>query len=316
MKKDGVRLLFQGKPDLRRPVSQLPESLQELYCVSCGLTELDVTGLKDLRKLYCRDNELTELDVTQNEHLTDLWADENHLLTLDLTKNERLSVIRVEKQTATLPCERIGQTEYAISVPEGFDASLVKNFMVDGVPAEFELRDGKLVFTSDVQPKTVTYDYNTQYMKEEMDVKVTITLKPTEPVSAELSFDVTEAEATLGETFVAPELQNPNGVTVTWSSSDESVATVDAETGEVTLVGPGTTVITATFAGTDFYKPATVSYTLTVKEPVITGINSLQSAVAPEDVYDLGGRKVKNAGESLETLKKGVYIIGGKKVMK
>ena len=79
---------------------------------------------------------------------------------------------------------------------------------------------------------------------------------------------------------------------------------------------PGTTVITATFAGTDFYKPATVSYTLTVKEPVITGINSLQSAVAPEDVYDLGGRKVKNAGESLETLKKGVYIIGGKKVMK
>ena len=37
----------------------------------------------------------------------------------------------------------------------------------------------------------------------------------------------------------------PAGTTVTWSSADESIATVDAE-GHVTAVGKGTTTVTAT----------------------------------------------------------------------
>jgi hypothetical protein len=57
---------------------------------------------------------------------------------------------------------------------------------------------------------------------------------------------------------------------VTYSSSNEGVATVDATTGEVTIIGFGSTNITATVTdGAEYaYKTKTVSYTLTV-DPAI-----------------------------------------------
>ena len=51
---------------------------------------------------------------------------------------------------------------------------------------------------------------------------------------------------------------------ITYQSSDTSVATIAADTGEVTIAGVGTTTITATKAGDTIYNPATASYTLTI----------------------------------------------------
>ena len=51
---------------------------------------------------------------------------------------------------------------------------------------------------------------------------------------------------------------------VTYSSSNTAVATVDASTGDVTLVGAGSTIITATAPVTDQYEAGTASYTLNV----------------------------------------------------
>ena len=62
-----------------------------------------------------------------------------------------------------------------------------------------------------------------------------------------------------------PTLSNPNNVTVTYSSSEESVATIDSS-GEVSLTGIGNTTISAIFAGDETYSPSTVSYALTVEE--------------------------------------------------
>lgn len=87
-----------------------------------------------------------------------------------------------------------------------------------------------------------------------------------------LAFSQTSATATIGESFTAPTLtatSNGQQVTlsgITYSSSDTSVATVNASTGAVTLVGEGTTTITATFAGNDTYNGTSASYTLTVSE--------------------------------------------------
>ena len=81
-----------------------------------------------------------------------------------------------------------------------------------------------------------------------------------------MTFSDTEATATIGRDFTAPTLTiSPEGLAVTYSSSDTDVATVD-NTGTVTLVGAGTTTITATFAGNDSYNPGSASYTLTVEE--------------------------------------------------
>jgi len=62
---------------------------------------------------------------------------------------------------------------------------------------------------------------------------------------------------------VFPTLSNDNGLSVTYSSSEESVATIDA-TGAITLVAAGKTTISAAFEGNDEYEAQTVSYTLTV----------------------------------------------------
>ena len=82
-----------------------------------------------------------------------------------------------------------------------------------------------------------------------------------------LSFSSSSAEATLGESFAAPTLTiDPSEAEseVNYSSSDESVATVDASTGEVTLAGEGTATITASIAGSNNYNDASASYELTV----------------------------------------------------
>ena len=66
--------------------------------------------------------------------------------------------------------------------------------------------------------------------------------------------------------FKAPTLTNPHGLKVTYSSSDKAVATVDANTGVVTLVGVGSTTITASSEKTETYAAGSASYTLNVTD--------------------------------------------------
>ena len=60
-------------------------------------------------------------------------------------------------------------------------------------------------------------------------------------------------------------LSNENNLPVTFTSSDESVATIDSE-GTITLVAAGETTLTATFDGNDEYEAQSVSIKVTVKE--------------------------------------------------
>lgn len=86
--------------------------------------------------------------------------------------------------------------------------------------------------------------------------------------SADLSFNEENYSATLGKTFNAPKLNNPYSVNVSYTSSDEKVATVDASTGKVTLVSSGTTTITAEYNDDNGdYAYTYASYTLNVKDP-------------------------------------------------
>ena len=74
-------------------------------------------------------------------------------------------------------------------------------------------------------------------------------------------FSAEEATVTIGNTFTAPVLTNEYGGDVNYTSSNTAVATVNASTGEVSLIAAGTTIITATLAADN---AVTVSYTLTV----------------------------------------------------
>ena len=80
-----------------------------------------------------------------------------------------------------------------------------------------------------------------------------------------LSFPETSYTIEMGDAFTAPKLEGlPEDVPPEYTSSNTEVATVDAATGEVKVVGVGTTTITVTSPNTGIYKEATASYELTV----------------------------------------------------
>lgn len=96
---------------------------------------------------------------------------------------------------------------------------------------------------------------------------------------------------------------------VQYASSDETVATVDAQ-GVVTTLAIGEVTITATGAETENCNEAKkADYTLTVADP--SGISGIAAdAVSTGKAYDLQGRKV-----NVQTARKGVYVVGGKKMV-
>ena len=100
---------------------------------------------------------------------------------------------------------------------------------------------------------------------------ITPSTTPVEKKDVTMSFNPSEVTITEGDAFTAPTLTTePANLTVTYSSSNEKVATVDNETGAVEIVGVGTTTITAKFAGNDEYNSGEASYTLKVeKAPVV-----------------------------------------------
>lgn len=113
--------------------------------------------------------------------------------------------------------------------------------------------------------------------------------KPAKP-SAGLAFTPTEVTVNLGESFTQPTLTNDYNVTVTYTSSNESVATVDSSDGTVAILGAGVTTITASFAGNDTYAAGSASYTLTVVDPNAKGTinNPYTVAEAIEFIATLG----------------------------
>lgn len=82
-----------------------------------------------------------------------------------------------------------------------------------------------------------------------------------------------------------PTLKNDNGLTVSYSTSNDKVATVNEE-GVIALAGAtGQAVISATFAGNDIYEAGSATFTITVRKPVyadaiytlVTNVNDIQA---------------------------------------
>lgn len=108
----------------------------------------------------------------------------------------------------------------------------------------------------------------------------------TELLDPELAFVTTSATITLGDEFVLPELTNKGDGAVTYSSSNQNVATVD-DNGIVDVKGAGTTVITAKSALTETYKAGSADFTLTVNNAPI---------VIVDGTYDFTGTEAYGSG--------------------
>lgn len=89
------------------------------------------------------------------------------------------------------------------------------------------------------------------------------------------------------------------GATVTWSSSDTNVATIDAN-GAVTLVAAGTTTITASYAGvTDQYQASSTTYELTVTDSSPSA-HTTTIEITPN--YTFWGKEAQFSGSTYDQL--------------
>lgn len=112
-------------------------------------------------------------------------------------------------------------------------------------------------------------------------------------------FDGTEA-GSLAATVTYNE-EAVEGAVVTWSGNNDEVATIDAETGAVTLVAAGTVTFTATYAGNSDYAEKTATYEMTVTntDPNAPGTENNPYTVAQ-------ARAAIDAGEGVTD----VYVAG------
>lgn len=94
---------------------------------------------------------------------------------------------------------------------------------------------------------------------------VTVYYKVDARAEAGLAYAETAIEKHVGDDAFVNTLTNPNNLTVAYESSNTDVAEVAAN-GTVTIKAEGTATITASFGGDEDYKPASVSYELTVNE--------------------------------------------------
>ncbi|MBR4521214.1 MAG: chitobiase/beta-hexosaminidase C-terminal domain-containing protein [Paludibacteraceae bacterium] len=135
------------------------------------------------------------------------------------------------------------------------------------IKSAFESTDD-LAVGDDVTVKGTLKKYNSTYEFDKDNMVVAFRPK------ARLSWSgVTDGEysADLNSSNTFPTLSKPNGVSVTYSSSNTAAATVNTSTGAISLVAEGQTDITATFAGNENYKANTASYTLYVANSIARG---------------------------------------------
>lgn len=100
-----------------------------------------------------------------------------------------------------------------------------------------------------------------------MEVTYQSSSEPTKKAPG-LAFSENLMTGVAGQAFTAPTLTKETTAAVAYSSNNEEVATVDAQSGDVTLLAAGTVVITATAEENDEYSAGSASYTITVSAPV------------------------------------------------
>ncbi|MBQ6090626.1 MAG: Ig-like domain-containing protein [Lachnospiraceae bacterium] len=140
-----------------------------------------------------------------------------------------------------------------------FDVCTVKNNKLTFVANHWEINTSQKIVIGVVE--------NSFYNTPRVEITVTADTKNDQS----FCFRESSIEKEFGAEPFINQITNHAIGTVTYSSSNESVATVDTK-GKVTIKGVGETTITAEASGNENYNPKTISYTLRVTKgkPVIS----------------------------------------------
>lgn len=288
----------------------------ELRRVLCEENELGTLQLSNNPKLWdvdCHDNKLKTLIADNCPKLESVWAWDNQLMWLDMKDVEKSIYhnenvegnpdFMLDNQNPSVQVVKISPTEVGLRVHERLDVSRVlnlkakgmamepKEIFVDGIRYFVIYNDGPSIETL-VGASGNSYQYDTKWPYPYVNGNSADNLLP-------VTYHVTSwtkhpsfiklSESTVKGVYGQPAPQAPTVTRsqdydgkLTWSSSNEKVVKVNAETGELTIVGAGTAIISIIGAETDYrLAPSTVSYAVTIDKapsPVLTFKNDVVEA--------------------------------------
>ena len=171
-------------------------------------------------------------------------------------------------------------TTYVTAKTEDAEASELSAVVVEAADSE-EVDDSVATMPEDLAAMDSAFGVVPEDLKAETKVTVTTNVES-------VTLDKTEGVLTVGNTVTVTATVTPDTATnasVTWSSSDEAIATVDSE-GKITAVAPGTATITAT---SDSNPDASAAYVVTVQA---------KKVVAPASTKTSGKSNSGYAGSS------------------
>ena len=269
-------------------------ALEYLYCYKNHLTSLDVSNNLALIRLVCWSNQLTTLDVSHNTALDYLYCGYNQLTSLDVSHNTALTVLRFNNNQI----KGVAMDNLISSLPMN-TTEFVYNFEVIDPANESEDNICTTIQVAAVKAKgwfPCYWDVSAQEYKE---YEGSEEIKP-ESISLPRTYTITA-----GQTItLTPEITPADAkTTLTWTSDDKGIALVDAN-GVVTGIKKG-----QTFINVETENGKTAYCKLTVTEPDPSGISNVQmDDETVKSVFTLSGQR-------LAAPKKGINIIGGKKVV-
>ena len=161
-------------------------------------------------------------------------------------------------------------TTYVTAKTEDAEASELSAAAVEAADSE-ETDDSVATMPEDLAAMDSAFGVVPENLKAETKVTVTTNVEG-------ITLDKTEGVLTVGNTVTVTATVTPDTATnasVTWTSSDEAIATVDSE-GKITAVAPGTATITAT---SDSNPDASAAYAVTVQaKKVVTSTSTKTSS--------------------------------------
>ena len=161
-------------------------------------------------------------------------------------------------------------TTYVVADAKDAEASELSAVVVEAADSE-EVDDSVATMPEDLAAMDSAFGVVPENLKAETKVTVTTNVEG-------ITLDKTEGVLTVGNTVTVTATVTPDTATnasVTWTSSDEAIATVDSE-GKITAVAPGTATITAT---SDSNPDASAAYAVTVQaKKVVTSTSTKTSS--------------------------------------
>ena len=284
--------------DIRKLTVENCPKLVYLDCQDNKLPELHIKKCKEFWRIFATNNYMRTLIIDESP-LQEVEAEDNQLMWLDLSKvvfeKDRLqdtqAPLKINNQHPSVDAYKLSPTEVGILVHERFDASRVKNLEAGGVPVPnptFAEYDGVkyFVFSNEgtnadaLKGEKTSYQYETRWPyawmdgnSEDNNLPVSLTVNNVLKLDSWIEFPdgfPWKNEAEIGGELNVPQKDNimcSDGYDgkLTFTSSDENVVKVNAETGAITIVGPGKATITISGTAT-YYRnaPKSISYQVVI----------------------------------------------------